>query len=72
MLWKLRQISNDNIYLINRLCNTASKFLQNANTGVDEMLHTGVNTLESLRSQRITLKGAHRKNNGYGQYARIK
>lgn len=35
--------------------------LQRANTGVDEMLHTGQNALESLRSQRITLKGAHRK-----------
>lgn len=35
--------------------------LQNAHTGVDEMLHTGTNALESLRSQRITLKGAHRR-----------
>lgn len=35
--------------------------LNNANRGVDEMLHTGVNALESLRSQRLTLKGAHRR-----------
>ncbi|XP_018577991.1 probable Golgi SNAP receptor complex member 2 [Anoplophora glabripennis] len=35
--------------------------LQNANKGVDEMLHTGFNSLESLRSQRMTLKGAHRR-----------
>ncbi|XP_044268650.1 probable Golgi SNAP receptor complex member 2 [Tribolium madens] len=35
--------------------------LQNSNRGVDEMLHTGVNALESLRSQRLTLKGAHRR-----------
>lgn len=35
--------------------------LQNANRGVDEMLHTGANALESLRSQRLTLKGAHRR-----------
>ncbi|CAG9823393.1 unnamed protein product [Phaedon cochleariae] len=35
--------------------------LHNAHQGVDEMLHTGVNTLESLRSQRMTLKGAHRR-----------
>lgn len=35
--------------------------LQNANRGVDEMLHTGANALESLRSQRMTLKGAHRR-----------
>lgn len=35
--------------------------LQNANKGVDEMLHTGFNALESLRSQRVTLKGAHRR-----------
>lgn len=35
--------------------------LQNANRGVDEMLHTGANALESLRSQRMTLKGAQRR-----------
>lgn len=35
--------------------------MQNAHKGVDEMLHTGANTLESLRSQRLTLKGAHRR-----------
>ncbi|XP_076271210.1 golgi SNAP receptor complex member 2 [Rhynchophorus ferrugineus] len=35
--------------------------LQNAHSGVDEMLHTGAHTLESLKSQRMTLKGAHRK-----------
>ncbi|EFA03370.1 probable Golgi SNAP receptor complex member 2 [Tribolium castaneum] len=35
--------------------------LQNSHRGVDEMLHTGVNALESLRSQRLTLKGAHRR-----------
>lgn len=35
--------------------------LQNANQGVDEMLFTGASTLESLRSQRLTLKGAHKR-----------
>lgn len=35
--------------------------LQNSNRGVDEMLYTGANVLESLRSQRMTLKGAHRR-----------
>lgn len=35
--------------------------LQRVHNGVDEMLHTGQNALESLKSQRITLKGAHRK-----------
>lgn len=35
--------------------------LQNAHRGVDEMLHTGANALDSLRSQRMTLKGAHRR-----------
>lgn len=35
--------------------------LQNSNRGVDEMLHTGASTLESLRSQRLTLKGAQRR-----------
>lgn len=35
--------------------------LQNAHRGVDEMLHTGANALESLRSQRMTLKGAQRR-----------
>lgn len=35
--------------------------LQNSNRGVDEMLHTGANVLDSLRSQRMTLKGAHRR-----------
>lgn len=35
--------------------------LNNAHQGVDEMLHTGAGTLESLRMQRNTLKGAHRR-----------
>ncbi|KAK9882503.1 hypothetical protein WA026_021851 [Henosepilachna vigintioctopunctata] len=35
--------------------------LQNSNRGLDEMINTGVNALESLRSQRLTLKGAQRK-----------
>ncbi|KAG5884755.1 hypothetical protein JTB14_029236 [Gonioctena quinquepunctata] len=35
--------------------------LQNANRGVDEMLHTGATALESLRGQGMTMKGAHRK-----------
>ncbi|XP_050515629.1 probable Golgi SNAP receptor complex member 2 [Diabrotica virgifera virgifera] len=35
--------------------------LQNAHRGVDEMLVTGNNTLDSLRSQRATLKGAHKR-----------
>lgn len=35
--------------------------LQNAHRGVDEMLHTGANALESLRNQRMTLKGAQRR-----------
>ncbi|XP_063922738.1 probable Golgi SNAP receptor complex member 2 [Zophobas morio] len=35
--------------------------LQNSHKGIDEMLHTGANALDSLRSQRLTLKGAHRR-----------
>ncbi|XP_030751344.1 probable Golgi SNAP receptor complex member 2 [Sitophilus oryzae] len=35
--------------------------LHNAHQGVDEMLYTGTTTLESLRSQHMTLKGAHRR-----------
>lgn len=35
--------------------------LNNAHKGVDEMLHTGAGTLESLKLQRDTLKGAHRR-----------
>ncbi|KAJ8912126.1 hypothetical protein NQ315_013215 [Exocentrus adspersus] len=35
--------------------------LQNANKEVDQMLHTGVNALESLRSQKLTLKSARRR-----------
>ncbi|KAL3280610.1 hypothetical protein HHI36_003847 [Cryptolaemus montrouzieri] len=35
--------------------------LQNSNRGLDEMISTGVNAIESLRSQRLTLKGAQRK-----------
>jgi Golgi SNAP receptor complex protein 2 len=35
--------------------------LQNSHRGIDEMLHTGANALESLRSQRLTLKGAQRR-----------
>jgi len=35
--------------------------LYSANRGVDEMLQTGAGTLESLRFQRSTLKGAHRR-----------
>lgn len=35
--------------------------MQRVHRGVDEMLHTGSNTLESLRSQRMTLKGAQKR-----------
>lgn len=35
--------------------------MQRANQGVDEMIYTGSNALESLRSQRMTLKGAHKR-----------
>lgn len=35
--------------------------LQNAIHGVDDLLQSGSNILDSLRSQRITLKGAHRR-----------
>ncbi|KAK4879452.1 hypothetical protein RN001_007598 [Aquatica leii] len=35
--------------------------LYNVHQGVDEMLQTGSGTLESLRNQRSTLKGAHRR-----------
>lgn len=35
--------------------------LQNSHRGVDEMLHTGENVLDSLRSQRMTLKGAQKR-----------
>lgn len=35
--------------------------LHSAHKGVDEMLQTGAGTLESLRLQRSTLKGAHRR-----------
>uniref|UniRef100_A0A6M2DSR1 Putative golgi snap receptor complex member n=1 Tax=Xenopsylla cheopis TaxID=163159 RepID=A0A6M2DSR1_XENCH len=35
--------------------------LQNANNSVNDMLMTGNNVLDSLRSQRDTLKGAHKR-----------
>ncbi|RZF36634.1 hypothetical protein LSTR_LSTR007337 [Laodelphax striatellus] len=35
--------------------------LQNANRGVDDMLRSGSGILDSLRSQRDTMKGAHRR-----------
>uniref|UniRef100_A0A0K8TS74 Putative golgi snap receptor complex member 2-like protein n=1 Tax=Tabanus bromius TaxID=304241 RepID=A0A0K8TS74_TABBR len=35
--------------------------LNNAHKGVDEMIHTGSNVLDSLRNQRETLKGARRR-----------
>lgn len=35
--------------------------LHSAHRGMDEMLQTGAGTLESLRLQRNTLKGAHRR-----------
>lgn len=35
--------------------------MQNAHHGVDEMLDTGNNVMNSLRSQRDTLKGAHKR-----------
>lgn len=35
--------------------------MQNAHRGVDDMIMTGSNVLESLRSQRDTLKGAHKR-----------
>ncbi|KAK9752123.1 hypothetical protein QE152_g4522 [Popillia japonica] len=38
-----------------------SDAMHRVHQGVDEMLSTGTNALESLRSQRFTLKGAHRR-----------
>ncbi|XP_017772678.1 PREDICTED: probable Golgi SNAP receptor complex member 2 [Nicrophorus vespilloides] len=35
--------------------------MDRAHRGVDEMLYTGANALESLRSQRNVLKGAHKR-----------
>jgi golgi SNAP receptor complex member 2 len=35
--------------------------LHNAVHGVDDMLHQGHNVLDNLRSQRLTLKGAHKR-----------
>lgn len=35
--------------------------LQNANTGVDDMLRSGSGILDNLKDQRSTLKGAHRR-----------
>lgn len=35
--------------------------LQNANRGIDDLLQHGSGILDSLRSQRITLKGAHKR-----------
>lgn len=35
--------------------------LQNANRGVDDLLLSGSGILESLRDQRVTIKGAHRR-----------
>ena len=36
-------------------------YFQSANQGVDDMLQSGAGILESLRDQRMTLKGAHRR-----------
>lgn len=35
--------------------------IQNANNGIDNLLQHGSGILENLRSQRITLKGAHKR-----------
>jgi Golgi SNAP receptor complex protein 2 len=35
--------------------------LQNANRGVDDLMQSGAGILESLRDQRVTIKGAHRR-----------
>lgn len=35
--------------------------MNNAHAGVDEMINTGQNVLGNLRSQRDTLKGAHKR-----------
>lgn len=35
--------------------------LQNAVHGMDDLLHQGSSVLENLRSQRVTLKGAHKR-----------
>ncbi|KYM80141.1 PREDICTED: Golgi SNAP receptor complex member 2 [Atta cephalotes] len=35
--------------------------LHNAVHGIDDLLHQGSNVLDNLRSQRITLKGAHKR-----------
>lgn len=41
--------------------------LQNAHQGVDDMLYTGANMLDNLRSQRDTLKGARARIMDIGQ-----
>lgn len=41
--------------------------LQSANQGVDDMLYTGANMLDNLRSQRETLKGARSRIMDVGQ-----
>ncbi|EZA60996.1 hypothetical protein DMN91_005044 [Ooceraea biroi] len=38
-----------------------SNSLQNAVHGVDDLLHQGSSVLDNLRSQRMTLKGAHKR-----------
>nr|CAG4644396.1 EOG090X0GIP [Lepidurus arcticus] len=35
--------------------------LQNSHRGLDDMLHMGQSVLENMRSQRFTLKGAHKR-----------
>ncbi|CAG4922840.1 probable Golgi SNAP receptor complex member 2 [Colias croceus] len=56
-----RRFGNDHMAITVDYMAQENSSLQNSHRNVDEMLHTGSNILETLRYNRETLKGAHRR-----------
>ncbi|XP_047523440.1 probable Golgi SNAP receptor complex member 2 [Pieris napi] len=56
-----RRFGNDHMAITVDYMAQENTSLQNSHRNVDEMLHTGSNILETLRYNRDTLKGAHRR-----------
>ncbi|XP_038208518.1 probable Golgi SNAP receptor complex member 2 [Zerene cesonia] len=56
-----RRFGNDHMAITVDYMAQENASLQNSHRNVDEMLHTGSNILETLRYNRDTLKGAHRR-----------
>lgn len=53
--------SNDHVDILIDHTMQHNNSLQNASQGIDNLIQHGTGILDSLRSQRITLKGAHKR-----------